>query len=49
MIKTEVIRFVKSKSLIGKHLKHEPYEEYARIYVSKYIFDTKTNWGIVKK
>ena len=40
---------LKSKSLIGKHVKHEPYEKGASIYVSKFICDTKTSWGIVKK
>jgi hypothetical protein len=40
---------LKSKSLIGDHVKHLPYEESASTYVSKYICDTKTNWGIVKK
>jgi len=40
---------LKSKSLIGKHVKHEPYEKSASMYVAKYICDTKTNWGIVKK
>ncbi|MDA7578789.1 hypothetical protein N8692_04840 [Flavobacteriales bacterium] len=38
---------LKSKSLIGDHVKHLPYEESASAYVSKYICDTKTNWGIV--
>ena len=36
-----------SKSLIGSHVKHLPYEKSASIYVSKFICDTKTNWGIV--
>lgn len=49
MIKTEVIRFVKSKSLVVKHIKHLPYEKSASMYDSKFICDTKTNWGIVKK
>ena len=40
---------LKSKSLIGKHVKHLPYEKGASMYVSKFICDTKTNWGIVKK
>jgi len=40
---------LKSKSLIGDHVKHLPYEKSASIYVSKFICDTKTNWGIVKK
>ena len=38
---------LKSKSLIGDHVKHLPYEKSASMYVSKYICDTKTNWGIV--
>ena len=40
---------LKSKSLIGDHVKHLPYENEASIYVAKFICDTKTNWGIVKK
>ena len=40
---------LKSKSLIGSHVKHLPYEKSASMYVSKFICDTKTNWGIVKK
>ena len=38
---------LKSKSLIGDYVKHLPYEEGASTYVSKYICDTKTNWGVV--
>ena len=38
---------LKSKSLIGSHVKHLPYEKSASMYVSKYVCDTKTNWGIV--
>ena len=38
---------LKSKSLIGDHVKHLPYEKSSSMYVSKYICDTKTNWGIV--
>jgi len=38
---------LKSKSLIGDHVKHLPYKKSASMYVSKYICDTKTNWGIV--
>ena len=38
---------LKSKSLIGDYVQHLPYEEGASTYVSKYICDTKTNWGIV--
>tara|TARA_R110002096_G_scaffold83268_1_gene193248 strand:+ start:2058 stop:2447 length:390 start_codon:yes stop_codon:yes gene_type:complete len=40
---------LKSKSLIGDHVKHLPYEKGASMYVAKFICDTKTNWGIVKK
>jgi len=36
---------LKSKSLIGKHVKHEPYEKGAAMYVSKYVCDEKTNLG----
>ena len=39
---------LKSKSLTGKHVKHEPYEKEASIYVSKFICDRKTNWNISK-
>ena len=38
---------LKSKSLIGDHVKHLPYEKSASMYVSKFICDIKTNWGIV--
>ena len=38
---------LRSKSLIGDHVKHLPYEKSASMYVSKYVCDTKTNWGIV--
>ena len=38
---------LRSKSLIGDHIKHLPYEKSASMYVSKYVCDTKTNWGIV--
>ena len=40
---------LRSKSLIGKHVKHEPYEKGASMYVSKFICDEKTNYGIVNK
>ena len=39
---------LKSKSLTGKHVKHEPYEKEASLYVSKFICDEKTNWNISK-
>ena len=37
---------LRSKSLIGKHVKHEPYEEGANMYVSKYICDD-INWNLI--
>tara|TARA_R110000765_G_scaffold385484_1_gene477343 strand:- start:51 stop:440 length:390 start_codon:yes stop_codon:yes gene_type:complete len=40
---------LKSKSLIGDHVKHLPYEKGAAMYVSKFICDEKTNYGFVKK
>ena len=39
---------LRSKSLIGKHYRHDPYVEGANMYVSKYICDYKTNWSISK-
>ena len=39
---------LKSKSLIGKHVKHEPYEEGASMYVAKYICDEKANYNLIK-
>ena len=43
----DVNYYLRSKSLIGKHIKHLPYEKSASMYVSKFICDDKTNWGIV--
>jgi len=40
---------LRSKGLIGKHVKHEPYREEASMYVSKYICDDKIDYGFVKK
>ena len=40
---------LRSKSLIGDHIKHLPYEEGANMYVAKYICDEKTNYGFLKK
>ena len=40
---------LKSKSLIGNHIKHLPYEKGASMYVSKFICDEKTEYGFVKK
>ena len=48
-IVNDITYHLKGKSLIGDYVKHLPYEEGASMYVSKYICDTKTNWGIVKK
>ena len=39
---------LKSKSLIGDHVKHLPYEEGASMYVSKFICDEKVNYNILK-
>ena len=39
---------LRSKSLIGDKFKHLPYEKEASLYVSKFIGDDKTNWGISK-
>jgi hypothetical protein len=36
---------LRSKSLIGKHVKHEPYEKGASMYVSKFICDDKIDYG----
>jgi hypothetical protein len=41
--------YLRSKSLISDHVKHLPYEKGASMYVSKFICDDKTNWGIVNK
>ena len=38
---------LRSKSLIGDHIKHLPYEKSASMYVSKFICDEKTNYGVV--
>tara|TARA_B110000090_G_scaffold190801_1_gene222854 strand:+ start:462 stop:857 length:396 start_codon:yes stop_codon:yes gene_type:complete len=43
----DINSYLRSKSLIGDHVKHLPYEKGASLYVSKYICDEKTNWGIV--
>ena len=39
---------LKSKSLIGDHVKHLPYEKSASMYVSKFICDDKTNYNMIK-
>ena len=38
---------LKSKSLIGSHIKHLPYEKSAAMYVSKYVCNTMINCGLV--
>ena len=52
LVKGNIVRDIeyhlKSQSLIGDHVKHLPYEKSASMYVSKFICDDKTNWGIVK-
>ncbi len=40
---------LKSKSLIGSHVKHLPYEKGASMYDSKFICDDKIDYGFVKK
>jgi hypothetical protein len=51
LLKGDIVRDIeyhlRSKSLIGDHVKHLPYEKSASMYVSKFICDTKTNWGLV--
>ena len=52
LVKGEIIRDInshlKSKGLIGKHVKHEPYREGANMYVAKYICDDKVNYNLIK-
>ena len=43
----EINTYLRRKSLIGNHVKYLPYEKSASMYVSKFICDDKTNWGIV--
>ena len=40
---------LKSKSLIGSHVKHLPYEKSASMYVSKFLCDDKIDYGFIKK
>ena len=39
---------LKSKSLIGDHVKHLPYEKSASMYVSKFICDDKIDYNLIK-
>ena len=43
----DITYHLKSNGLIGKHYRHDPYEEGANMYVAKYICDEKINWGII--
>ena len=40
---------LRSKSLIGSHVKHLPYEKSASMYVSKFLCDDKIDYGFIKK
>jgi len=40
---------LKSKSLIGDHIRHLPYRKESSMYVSKFICDDKIDYGFVKK
>ena len=39
---------LKSKSLIGNHVKHLPYRKESSMYVSKFICDEKVNYNLIK-
>ena len=39
---------LRSKSLIGDHVKHLPYEKSASMYVSKFICDDNINYNLIK-
>ena len=45
----DINSYLRSKSLIGDHIKHLPYEKGASMYVSKFICDDKIDYGFVKK
>ena len=47
-IKNDVNYHLKSKSLVGDHVKHLPYEDAASMYVSKFTCDDKNDWGIIE-
>ena len=44
----DITYHLKSKSLIGKHYRHDTYVEGANMYVSIFIHDIKVNWDISK-
>ena len=52
LVKGDIVKDInshlKSKGLIGKHVKHEPYREGANMYVAKYICDDKVNYNLIK-
>ena len=52
LVKGDIVEHInyhlKSKSLIGSHVKHLPYEKSASMYVSKFICDEKTNYNMIK-
>ena len=52
LVKGDIVKDInyhlKSKSLIGDHVKHLPYRKESSIYVSKFICDKKVNYNIVK-
>ena len=47
-ITRDIEYYLRSQSLIGKHVKHLPYEKSASMYVSKYICDEKVNYNMIK-
>ena len=50
LVKGNIVRDIeyhlRCQCLIGKHVKHLPYKG-ANMYVSKFICDDKTNWGLI--
>ena len=52
LLKGDIVKDInshlRSKGLIGKHVKHEPYKEGANMYVAKYICDEKVNYNLIK-
>jgi len=52
LVKGDIVKDInyhlKSKSLIGDHVKHLPYRKESSIYVSKFICDEKVNYNILK-
>ena len=49
LIVEDINSYLKSKILIGDHVKHLPYEKGASMYVSKFICDDKIDYGFIKK